>query len=230
MMHAPYRRQRGVSLIFALIALVSLALATLALVRSIDSGALVLGNVGFKQDATVAADQASREAVAWLKTNVASLEEDIAASGYYASTKELNADDRTTPVDVTGQQYVGNAARKLIDWGSGSSDPDRECRYAPTGSYASCTLKSASGGTVNGNELRYTIFRLCSKPGSASDTVNNNCAKPLGSTGGASGRGALAYGSHARFEAPSGPYYRIVVRARGARNTVSFTETIVSFQ
>ena len=44
--------QRGVSLLFALMALAAMLLAAVALVRSVDSGALVLGNLGFKQEAT----------------------------------------------------------------------------------------------------------------------------------------------------------------------------------
>ena len=54
--------QRGVSLIFALLALGAMLLAAVALVRAVDSGALVLGNLGFKQDATSAADRATEYA------------------------------------------------------------------------------------------------------------------------------------------------------------------------
>ena len=56
------RRQQGAALIFALITLVILGLATLSLVRSVDTGALLLGNLSFKQDATAAGDQAARKA------------------------------------------------------------------------------------------------------------------------------------------------------------------------
>ena len=47
------------SLLFALLALAAMLLAAVALVRSVDSGALVLGNLGFKQDATSAGDSAA---------------------------------------------------------------------------------------------------------------------------------------------------------------------------
>lgn len=224
--HSP-AGQRGVSLLFALLALVALSLATLALVRTVDTSALVLGNVGFKQDATAAGDQAARQAVAWLKANVASLDTDAAGSGYYASTKERNADATVTPVDSTGQQFIGtaaNAARKLIDW-----DNDGACNYATSGTYASCALKTVAVGDINGNKTRYVIFRLCASAGDANDDINNSCAKPLGSGSGASGRGSMSYGT-GRFTAAAGPYYRIVVRVLGSRNTASFTETIVNFQ
>ena len=215
--------QRGVSLLFALLALVALSLATLALVRTVDTSGLVLGNIGFKQDATVAGDQATRQAVAWLKANVAGLDNDAANSGYYASTKERNADASITRVDATGQQLVGNP-RRLIDW-----DNDGACNYATSGTYTSCELKTVSVGDINGNKTRYVIFRLCQSAGDANDEINNACAKPLNSGSGASGRGAMAYGT-GRFTAAAGPYYRIVVRVLGPRNTASFTETIVNFQ
>lgn len=224
MSRRPMTLQRGVSLLFALLALVALSLATLALVRTVDTSGLVLGNIGFKQDATVAGDQATRQAVAWLKANVAGLDNDAANSGYYASTKERNADTTVTPVDATGQQYLSNAARKLIDW-----DNDGACNYATSGSYASCALKTVRVGDINGNETRYVIFRLCQSAGDANDEINNACAKPLNSGSGASGRGAMAYGT-GRFTAAAGPYYRVVVRVRGPRNTASYTETIVNFQ
>ncbi len=51
--------QRGVSLVFALMALVVISLGAVAIVRSVDTGALVIGNLGFKQDATSAAAQAA---------------------------------------------------------------------------------------------------------------------------------------------------------------------------
>jgi Tfp pilus assembly protein PilX len=227
----PRRGQRGVSLLFALIALVALSLATLALVRTVDTGALMLGNIGFKQDATVTADQTAREALAWVKNNTASLDDDAPASGYYASTREVNADKSFTPVDVTGQQYDPAASalyrtRRLVDW---SEAQDGACPYATSGTYSTCAIKSAAGATINGNKTRYVIFRLCAATGSANDELNNSCSKPLNSNGGASGRGALAYGS-ARFASTSGAYYRIVVRVLGARNTVSYTETIANFE
>lgn len=217
------KMQRGVSLLVALLSLVALSLATLALVRSVDTSSLVLGNIGFKQDATATGDQAARQALAWLKANVASLDNDAAVSGYYASTRELNTDKTVTQVDVTGQQQPTNTTRKLVNW-----DSDGQCKYA-SGVFASCALQSVSAGNINGNEARYVIFRLCAIAGDSNDDINNSCAKPLTSGSGASGRGALAYGS-TRFTAASGPYYRIVVRVIGARNTTSFTETIVNFQ
>lgn len=219
------RRQRGVSLLFALLTLVVMLLSTLALVRSVDSGTMVLGNIGFKQDATAAADQATRQAAGWLSANAASLNIDVVDKGYYASNKQFAADGTALgPLDVTGRQAAGTATRQLVNW-----DAD-ECLYAPTGSFSTCTIGAQSAGTINGNTASYVIFRLCSKAGNFASDGSIVCSKPVTSTsGGATKRGELNYIETTRLAGVAGPYYRIVVRVKGARDTVSFTETIVHF-
>jgi Tfp pilus assembly protein PilV len=229
-MHAPISRssrsaQRGVSLLFALLALVALSLATLALVRSVDTSSLLLGNIGFKKDATAAADQAARQAITWLTVNNATLNTDVTASGYYASTQELAADGVTVkpPVDVTGQQLAGTANRQLVDWDANT------CQSAASGSYNGCSLLTADAGTINGNKARYVVFRLCSKPGDFTTDTSISCAQRATSTDSCGSKGALSYSESPLGCATSSTYYRIVVRVLGARNTASYTETIVHF-
>ena len=50
------RRQRGVVLLIALIVLVAMTLAGIGMMRSIDSGTLVSGNIGFREAAVATAD------------------------------------------------------------------------------------------------------------------------------------------------------------------------------
>jgi type IV pilus assembly protein PilX len=216
--------QRGVSLLFALLTLVAMMMATLALVRSVDTSALLAGNIGLKQDATAAADQAARQAIAWLVNNTASLNTD-ASSGYYASTLELVAADGsvTPPIDVTGRQVSSNN-RQLIDW-----DGDG-CKYATSGTFKACTILSSSLDDINGNKPRYVIFRLCSKPGDFTKDDTISCSTPLkSSSGGTTSKEACDYKGCPIPTSGFQPYYRVVVRVQGARNTTSFTETIVHF-
>ncbi len=49
-------RQRGAVLLIALIVLVAMTLAGIAMMRSVDTGILVSGNMAFRQSATLAAD------------------------------------------------------------------------------------------------------------------------------------------------------------------------------
>ena len=221
------RRQRGVSLLFALLTLVALMLSTLALVRSVDTGALMMGNVGFKQDATAASDQAARAAIDWMTANKNSLNEDAPLKGYFASNQEYAADGVTAlpPVDATGQQLLHSTAqRRLIDW-----DKD-DCRGAVPGTFTDCAIKPFDGSDVGGNEVRYVIFRLCSKKGDYGSDSSIQCAKHTG-TGGvaAEDHGDLNYVGRPEEAPQATPYFRILVRVAGARNTTSFTETIVHF-
>lgn len=219
-------RQRGVSLLFALLTLVALLISSLALVRSVDTNALMVGNIGFKQDATAAADQGTREAIAWMTAKKNELNTDAAVSGYRASNQEFAADGVTArpPVDVTGQMLSGTAERQLIDW-----DLDN-CRGAVPGSFTGCSIVPVDGADVGGNKVRYVILRLCSKAGDYATDTTIQCAKYAGtSVAGVTDQGDLSYVGRPEDIAEASPYFRILVRVAGARNTTSYTETIVHF-
>lgn len=219
--------QRGVSLIFALITLVSLMLAAIALVRSVDSGSKILGNIGFQQDTTATADIAVAEATAWL-TNATS---DLTVSS--GATKTSPADSRTgfyarviEPLDATGQQMTSAAqltTRQLIDWDLDS------CAYASGTSPAGCSIipHDVTSGTSKGTMARYVILRLCSADG-ASGTCS---VPPTGGAASGSSKDECEVGNEkcTRLGSSSGQYYRIIVRVVGARDTTSFTETIVQY-
>ena len=208
------RGQRGISLLFALMALVVISLAAVALVRSVDTSALVIGNLGFKQDATSAASQAAERAVAFLTANAgANLQNDNADVGYYASSRDT--------LDVTGQG--SNSARAVVDWTG-----DGKCSLYAVGSYGLC-VKASDEISLNGgaNTARYIITRLCATEGAPAAI---DCAVPTGSAmtgGGNKGTPGYGAGQKAQVVVVNSQYYRIVVRATSARGTVSFTETMV---
>ncbi|WP_124447640.1 hypothetical protein [Paucibacter sp. KBW04] len=206
-------RQHGLSLLFALMALVVLTLAAVALVRSVDTGSLVIGNLGFKQDATSAAGQAAEQALTWLNTNAGqTLRGDVAAAGYYASSRDS--------LDVTGHMSTASN-RAVVDWtGDG-------CSLYPAGSFGTCVAASPeivlNGGN---NRARYVITRLCAVEGNPAAI---DCAFPLGAAMTSGGnKGSVDYKQGKAVIAVNNlQYYRIVVRAQGPRGTVAFTETIV---
>jgi type IV pilus assembly protein PilX len=213
--HVSALRQRGMSLLFALLALAALSLAGVALIRSVNTGAQVIGNLGFKQDATSAASRATETAIAWLQANSTSLDANNPGAGYYASSLDT--------MDPTGRTTTVAKPLGLVNWDSDN------CAYATPGSYATCSLLSAAGPAANGNTTRYLISRLCEKAEAMSGT--NTCAKPASaSLTDAVQRGEIRVGTEIRpTKLSTSPYYRIVVRTVGARNTVSYTETIVHF-
>lgn len=206
------RASRGVSLIFALLTLMALSLAAIALVRAVDTGALVLGNLGFKQGTTAVADTATRQAVRWI-SSYATLTADNGGVGYYSTSNDA--------VDVTGQQST-DPARPLIDW-----DQDG-CGYAAASPHGNCTMRASDPIQIDSSTTaRYVIFRLCQSTGDP-NSGSNTCARPLSSdASNTAKKGKLDYGDYERFNNVSGVYYRIVVRVVGPRNAVSFIETIV---
>lgn len=213
------RRQHGLSLLYAMLALAALALASIGLMRAIGTSSMVAGNLSFQQEATLAADQAVRQAIAALtarlSTGSGALDDNQLDIGYYASTDEL--------VDVTGSQLTASN-RKLIRWS------DSYCGEQVSGSFASCTFSPVTlGSKINGNTASYVIFRLCDAAGSSTDS-GLNCARSLRESSVSATNEIRDYstgsGTSANFVSP---YYRIVVRVSGARNTTSYTETIVHF-
>lgn len=206
--------QRGVSLIFALLALAAISLAAVALVRSVDGGSLVIGNLGFKQETTRAADRAAEEARAWIAVNSASLNGDVAAMGYYAAA----------PADLDPTGKLTSSVRKMdvINWG----DPDSCACLTATCATCSITPRSItlSNSTVTAS---YVITRLCPTTGVPSTT--NACSQPASTAISLTkDRGNGTYGGQViDLDSTFTPYYRIIVRTSGGRNTVSFTETMV---
>lgn len=82
----------------ALIVLVAMALAALALIRSVDTTTAVVGNLGFRQASVLPANAAVEEAVAALfeKNTIADKAKHLPAQNYYA-TKQAGEDSRGIP-------------------------------------------------------------------------------------------------------------------------------------
>ena len=213
--------QRGASLLFALITLVALALAASALVRSVDTGAVVMGNLGAKKATAVAADRATQQAIKFLAVDMteATRLNDAPNQGYYATSKE--------DYDITG--FDGSDPnRKLVNW-----DVDGSCGYATSGTCDPQTRPSDSFWVDQTARLeaRWLITRLCGTAGiDAKKASNNNCAVALkASVMKDASAGAPNQSTGGGFQLQNQqPFYRIVVRVKGPRNAVTYTETIVN--
>ncbi|SMP53340.1 pilus assembly PilX family protein [Noviherbaspirillum suwonense] len=204
-------RQNGMVLVIALIVLVLMTMGTLAMVRKIDSGNAVAGNLSFKQGATAAADAGTEAAIAWLQNRIGGPElyEDSPGDGYYATSMDL--------VDMTGGQR--NPALALVDWDQNSCNSQRS---------ANCIDPAPAAPVGVDNTVSYVINRLCLRALDPNDT-QNSCASFSQGSDASPKRGELKYGDDKRFGALPGEYFRITTRVRGPRNTVSFVETIVHF-
>lgn len=202
--------QRGVVLFIALIVLVAMALASIALVRSIDTGNIIAGNMAFKQGATLAADGGTEAAINWLTplNGTAALYTNNAAKGYYATSQGM--------MDPTNGH--ASASTPAVDW------EDNNC----SGLSFSVCVKPAPSITIGDNSVSYIINRLCELEEDPNST-DNSCVTYQASNSTSPKRGEMKYGEDKRFEPLPGPYYRVVSRVKGPRNTVSFIETVIHF-
>ena len=124
------KKQQGLVLFIALIALVAMSLAAAALVRSVDSGVLVAGNLAFKQSAVMSAETGISDAYRYINDNLASLESSTV--GYFALFDDnLDLKDNSTwgaanSFLVANDAITGNETRYILQrmcWADGPSDP-----------------------------------------------------------------------------------------------------------
>jgi hypothetical protein len=205
---------RGMAMMAVLIVLILLSVAAVGLVRMVDTGSLILGNLAFREGTTAAADHAVEDAIGWLRANQGdtALFEDARDNGYYASSLD--------GLDPLGRS--ASPARILIDWEGNA------CAHAAAASFTGC-LPPTAEDSHDGYSARYLIARMCRTAGDPGLPANS-CATPVGGDDDASvQRGEVNYTSPSRQPGIPNPYFRIVVRAQGPRKTFSYTESYVHF-
>ncbi len=118
--HIHIEKQRGLVLFVALIALVAMSLAAAALVRSVDSGVLVAGNLAFKQSAIMSAESGIAQAYRYINENSSTLSTGTGANGYYATFNDgIDLKSNSTwstarDVPASLDDKTGNDAKYII--------------------------------------------------------------------------------------------------------------------
>ncbi len=197
------RRERGTMLIIALIVLVAMTLAGIATMRSVDTAALMAGNIGLRQSALNAADQGIQAGYVVLATPSANPNADL--------TK-----------DAMGQSisgYYSSAATIEPNW----ADP---AAWNNKGVLV-------NGGTPDaaGNVVTFIVERLCTVPncdaGATCGGQTNVCGSTL-SLAQASKQGQDNFRPQdALFASLPMLHYRITARAAGPRNSVAVVQTML---
>lgn len=213
--------QQGVALIFALLGLVVLTLGAVALIRSVDTSVLALGNLAMKQSALMAGTRRADDAMVWLGNNLTNgvLDRDQAAMGYYASSMD--------GLDPTGQSVGTAAVLALVDWDGNN------CLVNGSNPGPSACLQPSAEVVINGDRARYIITRMCNTEGNQ-DAVGSTviCAVPpipaTTQSQGANGGGGYKSDGATVIEIYN-PYYRVITRTVTAKGTVSFSETLAHF-
>lgn len=165
-----FSKEKGVVLFIALIALVVMSLAAVALIRSVDTNAIIAGNLGFKQSAIVSADSGVETAISWLANNQGTVTADSALNGYYAtSTGDFKSlVDASTAVATgagvtAGRDSSGNRSSYIIQrmcQQSGVANP-AYCLFGPPppppGSKGACGYSCPPPGPSNSVIYRVTV-------------------------------------------------------------------------
>jgi type IV pilus assembly protein PilX len=218
----PGGRQAGVVLIIALIALAAMTLAGIALVRSMDTGLVISGNLAFKQATLNVAERGTEQAVAWLQANATTLATapnpttdmllwyDSTANGYYATYMDI--------CDLTGNRT--SPTNDDVNW----KDADHIGGTLPG---ANCGMTGfVVAGMPVGYSASYVINRMCSVVGRPGTAVP--CAQyqgPQDEFSKSTKRGA--HYPERPLSAVSGRYFRITTRVLGPRNAVSYAQALV---
>lgn len=205
-------RQRGVVLLFSLIALVIMLIAAVALVRSFNSSLFTAGNIAFKRDLQNQSERAVQKAFAAFQgtgslvlpaTRAASQ----AGSNYSAQILPVNA--QGIPIALQNDTTFG-----LVGVATNDITPANEPSLAQ-----------------QGVEVRYVIDRLCQNGGDEASMGPGDCVLAENPVGPGVGLKNLisaetaGLGGGLKPAGTKGLVYRLSVKVKGPRNTQSFFQS-----
>ena len=208
-------RQRGLVLLIAMIALVVLSLASVALIRTVDSATIIAGNLAFKQSATSSGEAALIRANQWLAEQAAvdppvGFDSNNLAAGYYATMTSLTT-LRGLPSDKVLEALTNDST-----WSGANSH----------GAVVKCNGVD-SDKDCSGNTIRYVIERMCSLPGAVEGSpLANPLQKCLFGPSVESG-GSHKGGTAGVATAEASPMFRITARSAGPKNTFGYIQSFV---
>lgn len=209
-------RQRGLSLLVALIALAAMSMAGVALIRSIDTNSLIAGNLAFRQNSTTSADTGVEAARLWLmNSSSAFLQDNHSDNGYYATRADTGGEDNKG-MDLTGSRT--KSTNDNIKWIDASGNEQ-------TGSH---TPFCEANNDATGNRICYVIHRMCDAPGSI-DTAGCSTSTTSNTDGISEGATAreMTYQKPIPGSGTTMGRYRITVRVSGPRYNNSYVQVFI---
>lgn len=204
--------QRGVVLLFSLIALVVLLIAAVALMRSFNTSLFTAGNIAFKRDLQNQGERAVDKVLTTFRTggaldSPAARANNLVASNYSAATLAVNA------------QGIPNALQNDASF-AGVGNPANDITAATEPSLAR-----------QGVSIRYIVDRLCTTAGDETTLGATGCVladNPVPAGGSASnllGADKAPLCPTCASAAPQGVVYRLSIRVNGPRNTQAFFQS-----
>lgn len=202
------RRQQGTVLAVVLVVLVVMMLGSVSLMRSLDTSALLTGNIGFKRDSVNTGAAGLNKAFEKMKLAAFSTNQDSVAG---------------CPPPVG----TGTACTAVTEWVKLNFYPrvlETDANGIPVVLKDKATFDAkfkAGTLTVNGNEVRYLIERMCKRYGPSDKTVCvlDEYSSPSSETQVLEKPGSIV-----------SPVYRVTVRTDGVRNTQTYAQWMVSYR
>jgi Tfp pilus assembly protein PilX len=220
------RQQRGVVLLIALIILVAMTLAGIGMMRSVDTGGVIAGNMAFRQSTLHASDIGTSAGFNAMAS--------LANSNNIADKQILNFSNGQPCSNVPGATAAGcQAAGASINLPGYAATPLQACEVtnvcaqAPAwwtvaanwngAATAPAVLDPTNGSTIA--TVQYLIHRMCISGGSAG-AAGQLCQTYTQPASGCSKTQLLPCSSTSIF-------YRITTRSVGPRNTVTYAQSLV---
>jgi Tfp pilus assembly protein PilX len=202
--------QRGVILIVVLLALVVLLIGVAALIRSVDTAGVMVGNLAFRRDLTNRAEEAIATAKATLAASAFDPTTDATGS-YYSASKLANGNTGVPAILDNASSYKSTYSADITD-ASVSGDAsisyryviDRQCNSG-TGAFSTATCE-------------YIAYNTSSNGTSGGGGSSQYSQRQVGGVFAGSGGAANCNGSNCAI-------YRISVRVAGPRNSVAYFQT-----
>jgi len=221
------RSQRGVVLLIALIILVAMTLAGIGMMRSVDTGSVIAGNLAFRQATLHASDGGTSAAFNALMS--------VANSGNGADKPILDYNNgQPCPGGATAAGCPGGININLPGYFSTpmlACEVTRTCPLATDYTWWTVDANWANAPTVtvrtNPNNpasptiatVSYLIHRMCQAPGLGPGAAGQLCQTFTQPETGCSKTQLLPCTSTSIF-------YRITSRSVGSRNTITYTQTL----
>ncbi|MBX3621866.1 MAG: hypothetical protein KF891_17990 [Rhizobacter sp.] len=207
----PIRRERGVVLVFALIALLILMIGAVALVRSFNTSLLGTGSIAFKKDLVNRNEAAVARVLARART----------------------AGNLMTASYAAAAQTSMNYSPQIVSYNA-QGIPDLLLVNDSDFNASGIGLTSNDIQMPDDNvTLRYIIDRQCNAPGDAATLGSANCvtvnSTPDGGSADVPIRAEMST-SGGSGAVPISPVYRLSIRAVGPKGTLAFYQTTFTLQ
>lgn len=210
--------QRGVVLIFALMALFAMSMAGIAFMRSVDSTGIMAGNLAFSR-ASVSITDIGMEAA---RKRMVALDTDPRCANTGTCTAWM-----LNPADATKfcTPWGSGTPSRLWYWGNWQTFADNYRDYDWTNACYVAPADEPVVGTpeMAGYRITYIVHRMCQNTGDPF-AGGNTCVSGQARFGGGDFRGSIDYvapdvtGDVSTVQ----PYYRITVRVTGPRNSETY--------